>query len=486
MLDVYIEAIIPLIKNSPSLNGICLSNEPQFTAAHSAHGQRLWQEHLIKKFSTVDGMNKAWSTEYDSFDEVASFPDVEASPPAYEYYKFNNELFAKWHEDLAKRIQKIAPEIPLHSKIMSTMNSYQMISNGAEPILFSSFSDYSGNDSWAFLGSNKDTIRIKLAWYDLLGSIKNIPIINSEDHFIQDGNIDYTEGQAAHVYTDIFQGGMHGRSMTTAWVWERTHDSDSVFAGGILHRPDCVEAFGRATLDLNRLSEIVAMFQNKKPEIGILYLFESKLYNSTYAEIVAQSYNAVISSGHQAGFVTEATLSLLDELEYLVIPGITHLTDEVFSYLESYRESGGQLLILNHEGIFGFNEYEKPFPENRINALVSGSKSFNVRLDNTKHGIQAILRDELLKIPRADGVSIIHHSHEGDIPLSSAEWRVINENGYNYLSLTGYHSYNLGRTISLTVNGEPIKNAIDLISGEAIDGTFKFLGLSPMLIRWND
>ena len=67
---------------------------------------------------------------------------------------------------------------------------------------------------------------------------------------------------ARHIRATLWQAAAHGQSATTSWVWERTFDPKSDFAGSIMHRPACAEAVGVVNYDLNRAAlEITAIPQ---------------------------------------------------------------------------------------------------------------------------------------------------------------------------------------------------------------------------------
>ena len=64
IMKVYINALIPLVKDSPALHSICLSNEPTYVSSADGSNQPLWKQFLTGKFQSIEALNGNLGTNY--------------------------------------------------------------------------------------------------------------------------------------------------------------------------------------------------------------------------------------------------------------------------------------------------------------------------------------------------------------------------------------------------------------------------------------
>lgn len=388
MLRVYVNALIPRIKDYPSLQSIIISNEPMFdtsadqgtdvqkhdvlpteqdTSKSYGNTIELWREYLSEKFGTVENMNSLLGTNAKSFREVTMPSYDEKTPIFYEWTLWNNKMFYEWHKHLADMVHEIAPDIPVGSKFAPVFGTSEMpyhrrfITYGVDPEEFMQFSDLGFNDAWSFLGRNHIPMTYKFMWYDYLGSIKKIPLDDAEDHVIEDRDENFSYLQAKRIYTDMWLGAIHGRTLSQLWLWERTNDSRSEAYGSILQRPDCIEAAGRASLDLNRLAEKVTVLQNKKPKIAILYSKPSRIYDTEFIPAFFKAYEASVFAGHRVHFVHEDVIGQIFDYPLLIVPNVTATDRHVKDTIAEYAKKNGKVLLIDRGGMsLTRNEYNKP------------------------------------------------------------------------------------------------------------------------------
>ncbi|MBT3292081.1 MAG: hypothetical protein HN380_32360, partial [Victivallales bacterium] len=326
----------------PALHSICLSNEPLATnLTGCAVSAKAWPEWLVKRHGDIATLNRHWGTEYDGFAEIP-IPGAEfkSSPMTVDFVRFNQETFAEFHAWMAGVIRGIAPDLPVHAKIMMSAHFGRGLHGmwSVSPELFAEFSQYNGNDccNWSRRGGDWSTGWAGMeSGYDFQRSMADMPVFNSENHMIIDR--DHNVISPDHLYTELWQGAIHGQSSTTFWVWERTSAFTNATSGGILHRPDGVEALGHCNLDLNRLAAEVTTIQRVAPEVGIFWSASSIIQGDTHRLAMARAYEAAAFLGVQLGFVTERRLEALargetkrplDTLKVLLVPQVTHLSPE--------------------------------------------------------------------------------------------------------------------------------------------------------------
>lgn len=386
MLDTYLDAILPLLAGHPALSSICISNEPAFNTMCdcAVAGERhellptedradsvqnmlgVWRAHLAEKYADIAELNEKWGSGYAGFDEIG-MPQADDCAEFFEWQCWNEQLFADWHRHIAQTVKSHLPDTPVHAKFMPVFgtveNEYhrRFLKYGIDPEMFAEFCDFSGNDAWSFEGRAHLPLTYKLEWYDYLSSLRRAPIDNSEDHVIEDRDRNYSAVQAQRIYADMWQGAVHGRSFSQIWVWERTNNPNATANGSILHRPDCVEAVGRAALDLNRLAYEAAALQDCARRAAILYSKPTRVYNRNYPSVMHKAYEGMLFAGIRPYFITERNISRLGEFDVLVVPEVTNVYRVTAEKILNYAENGGRVVLVTDGGqLLGRDENNKP------------------------------------------------------------------------------------------------------------------------------
>ncbi|OIN98564.1 hypothetical protein AUJ67_08280 [Candidatus Desantisbacteria bacterium CG1_02_49_89] len=228
VLEDFIRFVIPMVKDHPALHSVCLSNEPVYTESRECEfTKNMWREWLQKKHGSIGTLNKNYGTSYSSFDDVpAQGSNVKEKPVYYDWAVFNAERFAGWHKFMADIIHEVAPDLPVHAKIMMwcPVADRGTTGWGIDPELFGELSQINGNDCckwYARDGEYCSGWQVENMAYDLQRSVADKPVFNSENHLIMDRDFGYIP--SAHVRNVLWQGAIHGQGATTIWVWERTY-----------------------------------------------------------------------------------------------------------------------------------------------------------------------------------------------------------------------------------------------------------------------
>ena len=318
VLEKSLRTVIPLIRGNPALHSVCLSNEPEqgFWGDHCIL-RREWPKWLAKRYGDVGALNAQWKTSYASLADVAmpsNHMHNAASPATLEFIRFSRASFTEFHTWMAGIVHEMAPELPVHAKIMifagfNDSATYYSV----DPEDFAAFSQYNGNDAcdWPILGSSRgwahDWWQME-AGYDYQRSCADKPIFNTENHIIMDRSGGDICGD--HVYTALWQNTVHGQAASTLWCWERAYDDGkSDFNGLFLERPSCLEAWSHASLDINRLADRLAPIQNQEPPVLILWSIASQVLSGTRAGAFLKCYRAANTLGQSLGVATERMLA---------------------------------------------------------------------------------------------------------------------------------------------------------------------------------
>ncbi|MGA2662059.1 MAG: beta-galactosidase, partial [Verrucomicrobiota bacterium] len=243
LLRRFILTALAPIKDHPALHSICLSNEPVNEEEPCEPARQQWRTWLEKRHGSITALNSLCGANFTAFAEVP-LPNPFGPRPALalwmDYIRFNQEFFADWHRMLADAVHEVAPGLPVHAKAMTwTMINDGDVKYGVDATLFAKFSNINGNDSVNFFdfgdGEFARGWQLNAMGHDLQRSVLDAPVFNTENHLIEDRDTRYVP--AAHVRAALWQAAVHGQSATAIWVWERTFDPKSDFAGSIMHRP---------------------------------------------------------------------------------------------------------------------------------------------------------------------------------------------------------------------------------------------------------
>lgn len=478
VIEIYLRAVIPLIKDYRSLHSLTLSNEPVYYANLNPVHLPDWQQYLSEVYEgNIGELNRIYGTAYASFQEVPMPAVQEAKPVNYDYLLFNNQMFSQWHQWMADIIHEIAPDIPLHVKVMADFK--RNLERGTDLEQFAQLGQINGNDVYNILGDRPSSFRNEAVFYDIQRSFNKAPVFNSEYHFIRDGDINYSKDQAVHAKALFWQGAVHGRSASTAWVWERTYDTSSVFEGSLLHRPDVVSAIGRTNLDLNRLAYEVKALQDAPAQAAILYSRPSSLYNSDFFATLYRGYEALSYSGQSIRFVSEEQLEEggLDGCKLLLIPAATHVTEDVLEGISGFAEQGGKVVMIDGQSL-GRNEHNEAHSPAKVQAAAAQA----VIVGSSASGEQ--IRQTLLPLlEQEDMTPVMLEEAASQQPVYGVEWRSANNDGKLLINAVNYT--NRTQTVSLEVYGQAVQTPVlERISGKPVNpASFELAPYTPYLLE---
>ncbi len=464
VIEVYLRSLIPLVKDYPSLHSITLSNEPVYHANLNPAHLPDWHQYLAELYNNIDELNQIYLTNYTSFEEIAMPSTLGANPLSYDYMIFNSNLLIEWHQWMADIVHEIAPDLPVHVKIMTDLGPG--LERGTDIEKFSKLSQINGNDTYNLIGNRPNSFRHEALIYDLQRSFNQAPVFNSEHHFIQDGDTSYNADQAIHAKGLFWQGAIHGRSASTAWVWERTYDTSSVFEGSLLHRPDVVAAIGKTNHDLNRLAYEVKALQDIPAQTAILYSLPSGLYNNSYFNTMYRSYEALSYAGQSIRFVSEDQIVSggLSDYSLLVIPAATHVPEAVLTEIRHFVEQGGQSIMLGNHSL-SFNEHNQPL--SAADRIIVADHSITLDASGSAEKIRQGL---VPLLEQNDQLAVQLKDLATDELSYGIEWRSVDYNGHLLINAINYSGQ--PKTVYLEVDGITVQALVnEKISGSKLNGS---------------
>jgi len=485
VLEKSLRFVIPRIQGHPALHSLCLSNEPICTDLTGCRvSKKTWPEWLRKRYGgRIDNLNAAWETRYRRFEEIPiPPPKFTPGPDIYDFVLFNQETFADFHEWMADVIHSMAPDAPVHAKIMMSAHFSRSLHGvwSVSPELFAYLSRINGNDCCCWYrrqGEFASAGPEEAMAYDFQRSMADLPVFNSENHIIVDRDHDVIP--PAHVFTTLWQGSVHGQSATTIWVWERTYDPASSLAGSILHRPDCVVAAGRACLDLNRLADQVTALQRLRPQVVFFWSLASVVQGENHARHLTKVYRAADFLGAPLGFVTERQLERyaggnsilpLADARVIVVVETTHVPDFALAGLQRFANGGGRVVTIG--SCFGKDEYGRT----RRTGVKIGTP-----LDVSPEDERAVFAEFAKRLAGWGVKPEVTVTDEKDVPVFGVEYRCTRYKGRLLVNVCNY--LRSSQTVRLHAMGKPLTRMWDEIGAKPVFAPLRLDPLQPMLLR---
>lgn len=472
IIEKFIRIVIPMIKDKPALNSICLSNEPVFNnLANCENTKELWIEYLTKAHGDIATLNKRYGTTYASFADVP----YGGAPQAYDWIVYDQQRFTAWHKWMADAIHKIAPKIPTHAKVMSFELNPGYLGFGTDQELFGNALEINGNDCYEFPTGNGD-------WpcdpwmmgtsYDLQRSFARKPVFNSENHIAPDGSNYYINPE--HFRFALWQGAIHGQGATTIWVWEHAYSNRDGFIGSVMDRPACAQAVGTTCLDLNRYADEVTALETAKAPAAIVYSMSSLVRNgAAHSGAVQQAYYALNFSGVKVDFITEKQLAEGKGSEYklIIFPQVGTITEAALAGIKALPASTRLMLIGD---CLTLDAYGKALPADSVKPITD--RATIIANGDPETVLWPALRKELSLAGGGPEVTVVD-AKTGE-PIWGAEWLPVTFKGrtiVNIINLRG-KPYD----VKLMRNGSELwaRNLLSLTAREKVT-TLK--SLAPVL-----
>jgi hypothetical protein len=449
-MGLYLRTVALALKDKPALHSFCISNEPRLGYIAACDGvMEKWADYLTQTHGDVQILNARYGTSYKSMSEVPVPANHDyAAPQFYDWIIFNQQYLAEWHKWMADIIHEVAPNVPVHSKIMGLLAlDHSAAAWAVDPEMFGQISEINGNDCATWPGGSGWGIswREMNVWYDLQRSLAYKPVFNSENHISGDGSTYYMPPE--NFRTALWQGAVHGQGATTIWVWERTFDRGYPFYGNVMHRPGCAEAVGLTCLDLNTYSDEVTALQKVKAPVAILFSMASMIRNENHYETVKKVYDALNFCGIKIDFISEKQLAAGKGKEYkaIFIPEASHVPASV---LQALRElPAGTRVVLSGNNLT-MVPYGHEYSAKGLDVVISSSIKLPALDDAEK--LWPVVLKELDMLNALPEVSVVD-AKTGE-PVWGVEWLPVKLKGRMVVNIVNLTDKPV--TVKLTVKGK--------------------------------
>jgi hypothetical protein len=468
---IHLETSLKAMGDSPALHSVCLSNEPTFTNwQYDPFRRAEFTDYLAQKFGTIAALNAAWGTSYDSFAAVPilatdSLPsEAQMTPLRYEMARFNMLMFSEYHRFMADVVHDARPGTWAHAKVMCVPSGRQCLAWGTDPEQFAWMGDLNGNDCGCMYGGLGDQYAIQFlgqnAYYDLQRSMREVPVINTEDHIITDREQRLIPPAATDFA--LWQGAIHGRGASMIWVWERTYDRTSDFEGSIMHRPENTMAVGRVGLDLQRLAPEVVKLQRAQAPVALIYSVTAQLWSDTAFDAMMKAYEALNVCGVPVRFVSErqAAQGELKGFKAVIAPSLKHAPDALATAIAQYCQGGGKLWVVGDAPVCGRDEYNRP---RSLSLPASALRHFSG--DATSRQLWGLFLAEM----QAEGIKCPVTITDSDGHAAWAlEYRAVRDGDGVLVAIA--NAWGKPQTVRLSVGGRPVSGLRDLRCATDVEG----------------
>lgn len=339
------------IANHPALLSYCLMNEPLYTDGSEA-SRRAFQAYLKRQHGDIAKVNALFHASYDSFADIPGvdvYHNYHKNRPLWvEWCRFNAERLLDWHRWMRDLIREYDPHTPIHTKVEGVLFEGQRYAAwGMDAEAFANLDHVSGNDNLDHLTPNgpyaQNWVRQQIYYTFQRSVAPDNPIHNSENHLVD--STGFVPGR--HVRTCLWIGAMEGQGANTNWLWTSSPTDWGYPGANYVRRANCVEALGRTTLDLNRLSPYFAAFARQRAQVAILFTMDSVPLNERFLEASSKAFEGAYLLDMPLRFVTDRQVAKgkLADYKLVVVPSHLYIDQETLDRLADYVKRGGYLLV---------------------------------------------------------------------------------------------------------------------------------------------
>lgn len=443
--------------------GYMLCNEPHFyTQADKTKKKKPWasggvskygidkfKKWLSKKHKNIDDLNKAWKTDFKSFDAVEIQVPIDVSlrgtPKWYDWAAFNMDRVTDWYRFMKNEIQKYDPEGKVHLKIMPNLWTENARVHGIDLEALTAMSGIIGNDS----GAEHKRIWQKKPYeweahyafdwrelcmgYDFMKSVSPDKInFNSELHYLSTNRSRDLHMTPEYARATFWLAHTYGMTASQIWYWPRTAtgavskkaQKDKGYAGSNNMQPRITNEVAMTLIDLNSYGEEIMSLQRLRKPLRLFYSKTSAINKKKHMDDVFELYEGLHFNGTPLGFVTKDILNKQDikNWDVVLIQKTQFVTQDEFNAVQGYLNNGGTVVI--DKASFKKNEYGQPLAK----SLKAGSGTI-VRVASTEEMEHKAM--ELLE--QRGSLSEIVVSEQNSIGTKGCAWKVYQKKKGSYI-----------------------------------------------------
>jgi beta-galactosidase len=379
VIEDWLRAFIPRVKDKPALQSYILANEPLYFC-YCEYSLRWFREWLKQRHGTLDAVNRSWGTSFATWEAVTAPRQSENASRAriYDWHTFNQKRFTDFFVWMRQIIRRMDPKHPLHLKVMSAFFFNQdgfRFGIDREDMLLRAEDGISGVDMEIRPSQGNLSLGFQSSMMscDLMQSVcPERPIVDSEWHILY-GYPDPRLYPVAAGRASLWMSCLHGMNGVNIWVWER--GPGIMENGGVLYNAELLETLAHTTLDLRRLMPEMTKLQRARSPIA-LYLSQASRFGTRQDEELHAAYAAALFLGWPVRFITDRQLvrGRARDYDVIVVAGADYAPQGAYRALEEYVRGGGTLVAT--AGALGHDEWGRA----RAGGLVAGAAGSDLRM----------------------------------------------------------------------------------------------------------
>ena len=466
VIERHLKALVPYLAQQKAVEGIALMQNPAFK--FTGEEIRLRFLDLVKaRYKDRHAVNRAWKGLFASLDTVEIGwnrvnPRYQDSPAyRYDWQTFHQQLGAEYMEWM-ERLVRSACDKPLMVAFADDVFEPGESESGMDRETLAKELELSGccaSNGHTSLYYALEYPKSELIYTLMRSLAPEKPVVNF-DAQLADERVSESPCTFNYMQTAVWEAAISGMNAMALRA-----DLSTL-------RPDCLEGYAAAGLDLNRLAPIVTAFQQAPAEVAILWSMSSKIYDngSPHLQSVRFAYEGCSFAGYKIRFITEKQLveSQVAGVKVLVVPDSPAVSDEAFSVLKEYMQGDGGVVRTSFSILYNEHGHSRRdiISNTRHTILVRGQNLPTEYL----HAMDAVSSfDQLPRIPRTINLA--------GYPLEGVKSRYVVCDGKEYLYV-------------VNLRDEPVmahlaggsRNGHDLIHGRDVGFPMQMESLIPMLI----
>ena len=488
--EKYIRYMMENLKDFKCLHTVDLANEVQInTYKYPDLYLPRFRKWLMNRYGSIETLNSAYNAHYSSFDEIGypeSFTGDE--PVSVDFDEYSDWELADFHRFAANIVHEYRPDVGVYTKIMDynqdygNAHVYSYHYNGTGLDAYANVFNVNGCDAYSYLDWDRGRL-VKMQWYDYMASINFAPIVNGEDHILKDSGMNYSDELADFVSADLWQGAVHYRGKTEAWLWDSREEED-ITKGSIKCRPDAIIAEGETSLDLMRLSYEIEALQKEHRDVGILYSNASAVHNTSYPGCQYYAYEAASFAGTKVKYVSENNILGIHDTRLLIIPQCMYVKPNTLIEIRNYINNGGKVVIIGKNSL-KYTEHFSDSDSELVDYIYSHSDFVGAESDRFKQGLTEgnveDIRKTIFDAIQNAGINYVTliDADTGEI-ADEVEYQSTVYNGKLLINICNRSEGE--RRLKAFVKGKEVTGFTELRSGDEIDGDITAKYLKPILI----
>ncbi|HUW62399.1 MAG TPA: hypothetical protein VMZ06_15445 [Candidatus Bathyarchaeia archaeon] len=474
LIERHFRAAIPYLAGHEAVAALSVATAPQFRFL----GEDVRQGFIAYAkaiYPDRHALNQGWRSLFSQVDEIATGWDagdprflrsdryIEKAAYQYDWQTYHQQLGTQYLQGMTAFARSLAGDTPLSAAfggdILEKSESQFGLDREAVGGLFDLIGCGAANsiyDAHYAIGYPQQPLL-----YTLLRSLApGKPLVNFCDGVIPP----YDPAQPCtfdYVHTAMWEAAMAGlnASMLNLDDW--------------MAMPDCLDGYVTASIDLNRLADVVAAFQTAPAEVAILWSMPSKIFNggNPFLESVKFAYEGTSFGGYNVRFISEDQIleGELAKISVLVLPETPAVKDATFTEIKNYIQNDGAVIRTGVPILF--DEHG----QSRRDVITTTPRTVLLRGQNLPteylHSMDAVISfGTLPMIPRA--------INPFGYPLEGIKTRYVEHNGSAYL-----YGINLRKTpVECHLAGGTMAGR-DLIHGQDISFPATLQPLKPILVK---